>query len=85
MLRRRRVRTDRESLRLESVTYVSGMNCYLCVRNGQTLNGRDGRIRTGDPLPPSHGRVTSPEIEWSPLLVATVTQANVYGLVLAVT
>ena len=26
--------TDRESLRSERVTYVSGMNCHLCVRNG---------------------------------------------------
>ena len=25
---------DRESLRPESVTHVSGMKCYLCLRNG---------------------------------------------------
>jgi hypothetical protein len=25
--------TDRESASAESVTYVSGMNCYLCLRN----------------------------------------------------
>ena len=36
LLRRRDVpaRTDRQSVRPESVTHVSGMNCHPCVRNG---------------------------------------------------
>jgi amidase len=60
LLRRRDVpaRTDRESVRPESVTYVSGMNCYLyvsgmncypCVRNGPRENGSSGWTRTSNP------------------------------------
>ena len=32
----------------KSVTYVSGMKCYLCVRNGPRKGGRGERIRTSD-------------------------------------
>jgi hypothetical protein len=32
-----------------SVTYVSGTNCYPCVRYGPALNGSSGRTRTCDP------------------------------------
>src|SRR5207302_459713 len=36
-------RTDRESVRPKSVTYVSGINCYPCVRNGPAgVGGADG-------------------------------------------
>ena len=40
---------DRESVRAESVTYVSGMNCYPCVRNGPNEVGSSGWIRTSNP------------------------------------
>jgi hypothetical protein len=33
-----------EPLRAESVTYVSGTFCYLCLRNGQKQFGRGDRI-----------------------------------------
>jgi hypothetical protein len=33
-----------EPLRAESVTYVSGTFCYLCLRNGQRKDGRGERI-----------------------------------------
>ena len=33
-----------ESLRAESVTYVSGTFCYLCLRNGHVKIGRGDRI-----------------------------------------
>src|SRR5207253_1815567 len=42
-------RTDRESLRTESVTHVSGMKRNLCVRNGPLSGGAPGEIRTPDP------------------------------------
>src|SRR5207248_2904611 len=32
--------------RAETVTYVSGMKCYLCLRNGPWVNGAPDRIRT---------------------------------------
>jgi hypothetical protein len=48
--------SDRESLRLESVTYVLGIIRHPCDRNIPKKCGRDGRIRTGDPLTPSQVR-----------------------------
>jgi hypothetical protein len=44
-----RRRTDRQSVRPESVTYVSGMNCHPCVRNGPEIVGSSGWIRTSNP------------------------------------
>src|SRR4029077_1990441 len=41
-------RTDRQSLRPKSVTHVSGMKRYPCVRNGPCLAGGEGGIRTPD-------------------------------------
>ena len=54
LFRRRDVpaRTDRQSVRPESVTYVPGMNCHPCVRNGPSKSGRGDWIRTSDPLRP---------------------------------
>jgi hypothetical protein len=40
----------KESVQPESVTYVSGMNCYLCVRNRPRGTGAGGRTRTDDLL-----------------------------------
>ena len=48
-------RTDQESVRSESVTYVSGMKCeafYPCLRNRPSKSGRGDWIRTSDPLRP---------------------------------
>ncbi|MCU1381328.1 MAG: Integrase catalytic region, partial [Acidobacteria bacterium] len=39
-------RTDRESLRSESVTYVVGMNCHPCDRNRPKSIGVPSGIRT---------------------------------------
>ena len=46
LLRRRDLptRADRESLRSESVTYVSGINCHPCDRNGPGKIGGAARI-----------------------------------------
>src|SRR4030095_15341499 len=41
--------TDRQSVRPESVTYVLGMNCHPCVRNGPLKVGAPGRTGTCDP------------------------------------
>ena len=38
--------TDREPVSTESVTHVSGMNCYLCTRNGPRASGGEEGIRT---------------------------------------
>ena len=48
LLRRRDLSAgaDRESLRPDSVTYVSGMNRHPCVRNGPGGNGGGSGIRT---------------------------------------
>ena len=37
-----------QSLRDKSVTYVSGINRYLCDRNGPRADGGQGRNRTTD-------------------------------------
>jgi hypothetical protein len=57
-----------ESVRPESVTYVLGMNCYPCVRNGPVKCGAPGRTRTCDPrlrrpmlYPLSYGRLCRAE------------------------
>jgi hypothetical protein len=42
-------RADRQPLRSKGVTYVSGLNRYLCVRNGPEKLGAPERIRTPDP------------------------------------
>ena len=42
-------RADRESVSPESVTYVSGIICNLCLRYGPGKVGTPGRIRTCDP------------------------------------
>ena len=42
-------RTDRESVRAKSVTYVLGINCHPCVQNGHRENGSSGWIRTSNP------------------------------------
>jgi hypothetical protein len=34
--------------RAKSVTYVSGMKCYLCPKNGPEIIGAPDRIRTCD-------------------------------------
>ena len=44
---RRAARTHRQPVRAETVTYVPGMNCDLCVRNGPNRNGGPNGIRTG--------------------------------------
>src|SRR5215208_1198896 len=49
-------RTDRESLRAESVTYVSGMNCHPCVRNGPSEGW--WRRRESNPRPKARRRGT---------------------------
>ena len=49
-------RADRRPIRPETVTHVSGMNCYLCPKNGPEKIGRDDWIRTSDPLTPSQVR-----------------------------
>ena len=56
VLRRRDVpaRTDRESVRPESVTHVSGMNCYPCLRNGPVKAGGERGIRTLGRVSPTH-------------------------------
>jgi hypothetical protein len=48
LFRRRDVpaRTDRESVRPESVTYVSGMNCHPCDRDRPNICGVPSGIRT---------------------------------------
>jgi hypothetical protein len=50
LLRRRdlQTRTAAKTIRSKSVTYVSGINCYPCVRNGPALTGGAGGIRTLD-------------------------------------
>ena len=52
-------RTDRQPARPESVTYVPGMNCHPCVRNGPWIRGAPGRSRTCDPRIRSRGPVKS--------------------------
>jgi hypothetical protein len=49
-----RVEPDQELSRRESVTYVFGINRHPCDRNRPRRIGRDGGIRTHDPLTPSH-------------------------------
>src|SRR5215472_17436026 len=60
LLRRRDVpgRTDRDSVRPESVTYVLGMNCYPWDPNGPEGVGSSGRIRTYNP--PVNSRMLYP-------------------------
>src|SRR6478672_8606248 len=51
-----RVEPLRRSLRSETVTHVSGMKCYPCLRNGPRKVGRGDWIRTSDPLRPRQVR-----------------------------
>ena len=45
-----RLGNRRQPVRRKSVTYVSGIKRYPCVRNGPLIFGAPGRIRTHDPL-----------------------------------
>ena len=56
LLRRRDVpaRADREPVRPESVTHVSGINRHPCVRNGPAASGGESGIRTRGTVSRTH-------------------------------